>query len=323
MNLASDIKDRITAAANALYDEAARSAFPTVAEVRARAGSDMNAASLVMREWRRAQTVQAAPVAVEVPDKVRAANSTALAALWSEAQALANERLLAAQTAWDAERVEAEALRAELSEAFEGQRGELDAAQAKIAAQAEQIARMLAEGDLLRAHLMKVTQRASTAETRTTEIEHRANDLAVELQRVHVVGTAERERQAIELAQERKAAQGQIHGHVEEIARQHADSEALRAALAAAAEGAKTAQMRLVEIERRADNLTAELGRVHSVAAAERERQAVERAQIIRLTSTNQKIETMQAQIADLMRALTPAIAQPAESKPARSKPIK
>ena len=71
MNIDSGIKDRITTAANALYEEAARSAFPTVAEVRARAGSDMNAASLVMRDWRRAQTVQAAPVVVEVPGKVQ------------------------------------------------------------------------------------------------------------------------------------------------------------------------------------------------------------------------------------------------------------
>ena len=203
----------------------------------------MNAASLVMREWRRAQTVQAAPVAVEVPDRVRAANSTALAALWSEAQALANERLLSAQTAWDAERVEAETLRAELSEAFEGQRSELDAAQAQIVVQADQIARLLAEADLLRAELVTVTQRASTAETRTAEIEHRANDLAAELERVHVVATAERERQA------------------------------------------------------------------------------VERAEIIGLTGTNQKIETMQAQIAGLMNSLTPTLNKRVpESKPASKK---
>ena len=203
----------------------------------------MNAASLVMREWRRAQTVQAAPVAVEVPDRVRAANSTALAALWSEAQALANERLLSAQTAWDAERVEAETLRAELSEAFEGQRSELDAAQAQIVVQADQIARLLAEADLLRAELVTVTQGASTAETRTAEIEHRANDLAAELERVHVVATAERERQA------------------------------------------------------------------------------VERAEIIGLTGTNQKIETMQAQIAGLMNSLTPTLNKRVpESKPASKK---
>ena len=206
MLIAADIKDRITAAANTLYEEAGRSEFPTVAAVRARAGSDMNAASLVMREWRRAQTVQAAPVAVEVPDKVRAANSAALAVLWSEAQALANERLLSIQAAWDAERVEAEALRAELSEAFEGQRQELEAAQAQIEGHVEEIARQHAYGEALRAELATSTERAATALARVVEIEHRANDLAVELERVHAVATVERERQAIELAQERKVA---------------------------------------------------------------------------------------------------------------------
>ena len=58
----------------------------------------MIAASIVMRQWRRAQTIQSAPVAIEVPDKVRTAHGAALAA-------------------WDAERGETEALRAEPSDA--------------------------------------------------------------------------------------------------------------------------------------------------------------------------------------------------------------
>ena len=49
-------------------------------------------------------------------------------------------------------------------------------------------------------------------------------------------------------------------------------------------------------------------------------------AELDRLTATNGKIETMQAQIAALMRSLTPATPTPAQStapKPARSKPSK
>ena len=61
MDIAQDIKDRITVAANALYEELGRSEFPTVAAVRSRAATDMNAASIVMRQWRRAQTTQSAP----------------------------------------------------------------------------------------------------------------------------------------------------------------------------------------------------------------------------------------------------------------------
>ena len=200
MDIGQEIKDRIIAAANALYEDAGRSEFPTVAAVRARASTDMNAASIVMREWRRAQTAQAAPVAVEVPDRVRAANVNAMSVLWAEAQALANESLLTAQAAWDAERAEAEALRGELSEAFEGQRRELEAAQTQVAAQTKEIAKQVAQVDTARAELAKVTERAGTAEARAIEIERRANDLAAELERVHAEGKVERERQASELA---------------------------------------------------------------------------------------------------------------------------
>ena len=200
MDIGQEIKDRIIAAANALYEEAGRVEFPTVAAVRARASADMNAASIVMREWRRAQTAQAAPVAVEVPDKVRAANVTAMSVLWAEAQALANESLLTAQAAWDAERAEAEALRGELSEAFEGQRRELEAVQKQVALQTEEIAKQVAETDASRVELAKATERARTAEARAIEIERRANDLAAELERVHAEGKVERERQAAELA---------------------------------------------------------------------------------------------------------------------------
>ena len=138
MDIAQDIKDRITVAANALYEELARSEFPTVAAVRSRAATDMNAASIVMRQWRRAQTTQSAPVAIDIPDKVRAAHGVALATLWAEAQAVANTGLSAAQAAWDTERGEAEALRGELSDAFEAQHRELQTAQAQIARHIEQ-----------------------------------------------------------------------------------------------------------------------------------------------------------------------------------------
>ena len=200
MIIAQDIKDRVTAAANMLYEEAARADFPTVAAVRARAGTDMNAASLVMREWRRAQTVQAAPVAVEVPDKVRTANATALAVLWGEAQSLANEGLRLAQAAWDTERIEAEALRSELSDAFEAQRQELESAQAQIVAHAHQIAQQQAECNALRTELASATERAGTAQARVVEIERRANDLAGALEHLHADALVDRERQASQLA---------------------------------------------------------------------------------------------------------------------------
>ena len=217
MDIAQDIKDRITVAANALYEELGRSEFPTVAAVRSRAATDMNAASIVMRQWRRAQTTQSAPVAVEVPDKVRTAHGAALASLWSEAQALANTSLSAAQAAWDTERGEAEALRGELSEAFEAQHRELEAAQAQIAGHIEQQTRQQAQDEALRGELAQASQRAGTAEARAVEIERRANDLASELQRLHA-----------ELASTQATAQAERQQHTEQ--RKQSAQEALRVA---------------------------------------------------------------------------------------------
>ena len=110
MELAKDTRDRIFAAADSLYEQAGRAAFPTVDAVRKVARVNMNDASAGMKEWRRAQTAQAAPVAVKVPEAVQQASSAALASLWKEAQELANESLRAAQAGWDAERIEAETL---------------------------------------------------------------------------------------------------------------------------------------------------------------------------------------------------------------------
>jgi hypothetical protein len=63
---------------------------------------------------------------------VQQASQSALSALWTEAQGLANEALHVAQTAWDAERAEAEKLRVELSSAFEIQGAELEALRLKL-----------------------------------------------------------------------------------------------------------------------------------------------------------------------------------------------
>ncbi|MDW2312477.1 DNA-binding protein [Vibrio sp. 1075] len=58
----SEIRDRIFQVANELYDEANREKMPTVDQVRRAAKADMNTTSSVMREWRKQQTSQVAPV---------------------------------------------------------------------------------------------------------------------------------------------------------------------------------------------------------------------------------------------------------------------
>ena len=50
----AELKDRITAAAQELYEQADCQRFPTVDAVRRHAKADMNSTSAVMREWRKA-----------------------------------------------------------------------------------------------------------------------------------------------------------------------------------------------------------------------------------------------------------------------------
>ena len=52
----ADVRERIIAAAADLFEQSGRQAMPTVDAVRRSARVDMNAASAVMKEWRRASS---------------------------------------------------------------------------------------------------------------------------------------------------------------------------------------------------------------------------------------------------------------------------
>ncbi len=239
MELSKETRDRIFAAADTLYDQAGRSAFPTVDAVRKSARVNMNDASAGMKEWRRAQTAQAAPVAVQVPEAVQRANSAALAALWQEAQGLANESLRVAQAGWDAERLEAETLNKQMADAYEAQVVELDAAQARVGEleaaarqQAEQAEWQRKQIEDVRAALTAMQQQAATAEAR-------AGELRTELDYAH---------------QESSRMRGERDKAIERVATLADQVEVLRADLAAA-------NSRAAEIERRAGELRADLER--------------------------------------------------------------
>ncbi len=131
-NIPVEVRDRIIAAAEEIYEQLGRETFPTVDTVRRAAKADMNTTSMVMKDWRRQQTTQAVPVAVTVPEAVVQANTSALAQLWSEAQELANESLRAAQSTWEVEREELDVMRKELSTAYEDQASDLEEAITKI-----------------------------------------------------------------------------------------------------------------------------------------------------------------------------------------------
>lgn len=265
MELTKDTRDRIFAAADSLYEQAGRSGFPTVDAVRKTAKANMNDASAGMKEWRRAQTAQAAPVAVQVPEAVQQASSAALSALWQEAQELANESLRAAQAGWDAERIEADTLNKQMADAYEAQAVELDAVQGRItdmeaagkqaAEEAEAMRQQLEE---TRTALLSMQQRAAVAEQRAEEIEHRATDLRTELDHSHK-----------EAAQGRAELAGVRQAHATEIEALRAELTASQAKAEAAAEKAATA----------ADTLRTELATVKAKAEAAQEAHQEQRKQ--------------------------------------------
>lgn len=257
MELTKETRDRIFAAADSLYAQADRAAFPTVDAVRKTARVNMNDASVGMKEWRRAQTAQAAPVAVQVPEAVQQASSAALSVLWHEAQELANESLRAAQAGWDAERIEAETLNKQMADAYEAQAVEREADQAvfrQISVDAELLAvdvkKRQAELDELNLKLAAAAAATETAEARTVEIERRATELRTELDHAHQEAAQGR----AELADVRQA-------HAREIDALRAELVAYQAKAEAAAEKAATA----------ADILRAELATVKARAEAAQE----------------------------------------------------
>lgn len=207
-SIPADVRERIEAAANDLYEQAGRERFPAVDAVRRVARVDMNAASAVMREWRKAQTAQAAPVALQVPEAVQQASQAALAAMWQQATELANESLRRAQAAWDAERQELDDMRAELAEAYESQAAELEALKRQLAERDTVIERQAAQ--LVEAQQLQVDAqgRADLAETRAIEIERSVAVLRSERDAA-IAAASEAREQAARLGGQLEAMQAQ------------------------------------------------------------------------------------------------------------------
>ena len=207
----SDVRERITSAAAELFEQSGRQAMPTVDTVRRAARVDMNAASAVMKEWRRAQTAQAAPVAVSVPESVQQASSVAVAAIWLQAQELANESLRSAQAAWGVERGELDAMRQELAEAFERQAIELDAAGAALATERAALAQQGQELAGVHKQLADALSRADKAEAEALRSVERMNQAQTERDDAAKVAAEARERAAglggqLQVLQEQNAA---------------------------------------------------------------------------------------------------------------------
>ncbi|EAB9582108.1 KfrA protein [Escherichia coli] len=306
----ADVRERIIAAATDLFEQSGRETMPTVDAVRRAARVDMNAASAVMKEWRRAQTAQAAPVAVAVPESVQQASSAAVATIWQQAQELANESLRSAQAAWETERAEQDAMRQELAEAFERQAGELEALQSRLASIEAAEAAARGEATELRGQLAAAQEQAHTAEARAQEQAHTAEARAQEQAHTAEARAQEIERRAGELRTEldrahqtSQAATAQLDQVRGELAKVQAKAEAEQEAHQEQRKAAAT------EAHRMAERLTA--------AQAERD-QATKAAGQAREEAARMagQIDTLKEQSAALLARITPAEAKPTRKKP-------
>lgn len=204
----ADRTTRIMAAANELFEQGGRVQFPTVDAVRKAAQVSMNDATNVMKEWRRAQLAGRRPAPVQIPSALHDIHRSGLETLWIAAQEHASQSIADMRIAWDAERAENEQLNREMVVAFEVQTTELEHANAEHAACRERIAQLEAQAH---AHVesvprMQTKLNAAEAEVRThaaraVEIERRAQELRVELDRAHAVNAAQAAREAASQAE--------------------------------------------------------------------------------------------------------------------------
>lgn len=265
MEISTEIRARIIAAADQLYQDAERERFPTVDQVRRAARADMNTTSSIMKEWRRQQTAAPVTVAVAVPERVQEAMTTALAIVWSEAQELANELLAASKQAWEVERADADAMRAELAEAFEQQAQELEDAnqtlemgkayESDLEQQTQQQAQQLAD------------QNARLRELEQSEQEkaQRIEDLRAELAQEKEAFQAKLDKQTADHEDKLAIVQKQRDIAVQEVAtvkaRTEAQQEVIAQRQATAADEIRRLTKALVEASEEADRREAELKR--------------------------------------------------------------
>lgn len=304
LDINPETRRRIVAAADQLYEQDGRSNYPNVDSVRRTAKVDMNAASAVMRQWRRAQGIKAAPVPLVVPEEIQKAGLAGLEHVWSTAQDLANQNLRTAQAGWELERTENELLCQQLSTAFDTQAQltadlqrskddiyeQLTAADQRCAA----LARDLMEKSALAADM---TARTMAIEARAEGAEQRASDLKRELEHLHEEHRHCREKE-LSTRQRHEAEVLRISGEFE---KQLAGAQARAAALALeltensrrlaeAREAAGALQIRHIELERRTSDLQGELERWRDEhrRCAEREELARQRHEAASETMRNE-----------------------------------
>ena len=174
----AEVRDRIILAATELYQQNGQRSLPTVDQVRRAARVDMNAASVVMRDWRRQQ--QAVSVrATEIPPNVREALERSAAGLWAAFRDEIDERITRAREEAESRAGEAEAERDQALAEVTRLEAALSAAKAEATAQAEALTKEREEG---RSALAEARADMATLAERTRQQEARLAELAGKLE---------------------------------------------------------------------------------------------------------------------------------------------
>jgi len=178
MEKSKESRARVFGAADALFEQAGNSGFPTVDAVRRAARVSMSDASAGMREWRRLKAAQSATETEHVPEAIQSAATQAVAVLWRQAQGLASDVLRTAHAKTEGELQDT--LQREMVEAFERQSAELEAVTTALAAEKATTEKLNQELAAIRKEVRDATSRADKAEARNVEIERRAEELRAE-----------------------------------------------------------------------------------------------------------------------------------------------
>lgn len=192
MVLSQDMRERIFAAADALFAADESGDFPNVEAVRQESRAGMNYVVEAMKEWRQNQRRQVMTVRDPLPPELHSVIQDAGQRFWESARQLANESLDAARTAFESEKNDLVQLSAEQSAAFEHQATELAITLERVA----ELERQAAEaGDSVqemsqaledtRQACQRAEQEAALAGVRAAENARRADELRAELDHAH------------------------------------------------------------------------------------------------------------------------------------------
>ncbi|ELD2661905.1 DNA-binding protein [Salmonella enterica] len=192
MVLSQDMRERIFAAADALFAADESGDFPNVEAVRQESRAGMNYVVEAMKEWRQNQRRQVMTVRDPLPPELHSVIQDAGQRFWESARQLANESLDAVRTAFESEKNDLAQLSAEQSAAFEHQATELAITLERVA----ELERQAAEaGDSVlemsqaledtRQACQRAEQEAALAGVRAAENARRADELRAELDHAH------------------------------------------------------------------------------------------------------------------------------------------